>query len=92
MCFWEWIVKLVKYVLERRKFIVSDFTVIVVINGNKTDIIVWKENLHIITCHKVVTSQTGLVFNNDSSDFALFDVRNHLLKSLTFKGCAGNAV
>ena len=55
---------------------------------NKTNIVLWKVNFHILTYHKIISAQSAHIFNNDCSNQSVFNVIHHTLKVWTVKICA----
>ena len=66
--------------------------VIVVIDGYEADAEEREDMLQIVTYLKVVSSETGEVFDNDATDLALLSVLYHTHKVRTIKVCAGETV
>ena len=63
-----------------------------VIDCDKTHIILRERNLHQHTCLEIFSAESGLVFDDDRSDFARVNVIHHLFVTGAVEVCAGVTV
>ena len=66
--------------------------VIVIVDGFEADAEERKNMLQIVTYLKIVSTETGEVFDHDATDLALLCVLNHTHKIRTLKVCAGETI
>ena len=79
-------IHIVQDILERRDVhFLTGQTVHAIRNGDIADIVFREEDFNIATGFDIISSQSGQVFGNDTTDFTGLNIGNHPLKSRTIE-------
>ena len=85
-------VKFINNVLEWRKIVVSELRINIIMNGYETNVMLREVNFRVVAGLKILTTETGQVFDYDHSDLAFFDVGFHALEVRSVEVCTAVTV
>ncbi len=92
MCFWQWIIKIIKNVAEKHHAIFALKRVRTVVYGYVPYVIIGKNYLDIFARFEIIASQSGQVLCDNSTNLASFNVRHHSLKAVAFESHSRHTV
>ena len=73
-------IKIVEIILDAGEVADTVCAVHTIVDGDKADIVLWEGDLHQHTRLQIISAESGLVFHDDDSHLAVFNIAHHLFE------------